>query len=169
MISIDEIQLVRDGYIGWQPSARGRGKDYIFVDIALRNGKRSTTIEHASVEEYLSLSICGTIWATRNRTNRDCDSAGQIERYIHPTLVTPALGITQQDIKRLRRTWERWHLNDMRPNCDHQEKVSPPPADLATIPACPETGYRYGHAWLLEPLPAEVEAWVREFAAKLSK
>jgi hypothetical protein len=42
----------------------------------------------------------------------------------------------------------RYHLNDMKPGCVHQEKN----AGLDS-PPCPETGYKWGHAWLVEPLP----------------
>lgn len=169
MISIDEIQLVRHGYIGRQPSDWHKGKDHIFVDIALRPRAGVTTINHESVDEFLSLGIMGTVWRTRHRTNEDCESAGQIVDHIDPATIVPADGLRLGDIERLCEIWRRWHLNDMRANCAHQAHVWPLPKDLATIPVCPETGYKYGTAWLVEPLPAEVEAWVREFAAKLDK
>lgn len=47
----------------------------------------------------------------------------------------------------LRRVWARWHLNDLRPGCTHQGGTGREIGE-----ACPFTGYRYGHAWLVEPL-----------------
>jgi len=61
---------------------------------------------------------------------------------------------------------DRWHLNTMRAGCAHQAVVwedSPygrrPSLEL-TEP-CPVTGYRYGHAWLVEIPPTDVRAELR--------
>lgn len=87
--------------------------------------------------------------------------------------------------------WDRWHLNDMRADCEHQRaekwgerpidpdkplssygrhfdgqrdetwnmlgwvRPSEHPAGLLGVP-CPTCGYKYGTAWLTEPVPAEV-------------
>lgn len=66
--------------------------------------------------------------------------------------------------------WHRWHLNDMQSGCIHQE--SRYQADARERPAwnneytgstgdtlsgpCAECGYRYGTAWLYEPLPDDI-------------
>lgn len=56
---------------------------------------------------------------------------------------------------------DRWHLNGMRAGCAHQDVVwedtglGRRPSLDRTAP-CPHTGYRYGSAWLVEPLPARV-------------
>lgn len=55
-----------------------------------------------------------------------------------------------------------WHLNGMRAGCAHQTVVWEDGPygrrpSLDDTPTCPQTGYRYGHAWLVEPLPW----WVR--------
>lgn len=60
----------------------------------------------------------------------------------------------------------RWHLNGMRAGCAHQtvvwedSKYGRQPSLDRTLP-CPETGYRYGTAWLAEPLPEEVATWAK--------
>lgn len=72
----------------------------------------------------------------------------------------------------LRELAERWHLNTMRAACAHQTVVwasdrygrQAPSLDLT--PACPVTGYKYGHAWLVEPLPAEVLAYLDALGVK---
>lgn len=64
--------------------------------------------------------------------------------------------------------WERWHLNDMRAACAHQQAEADRlyrdlPGygherarwiELRAL-SCPE-GYKYGSAWLIELLPAKV-------------
>lgn len=55
-----------------------------------------------------------------------------------------------------------WHLNDMRAGCEHQEKLGWNHTAMGV--ACPECGYRYGSAWLVRELPANVIAWAENFA-----
>lgn len=51
----------------------------------------------------------------------------------------------------------RWHLNDMRADCEHQEAaVAGGRAKYECGDACEVCGYRYGSAWLKRELPAEV-------------
>lgn len=47
--------------------------------------------------------------------------------------------------------WDRWHLNDMRSHCAHQDRAIP----WDSVPPCEETGYRAGTAWLVEPLTVD--------------
>ena len=71
-----------------------------------------------------------------------------------------ACGQTADEVpdNRVRDLWKRWHLNDARSHCAHQneriawDKVAP----------CEETGYRAGSAWLFETVPAEVLDDIRE-------
>jgi len=52
----------------------------------------------------------------------------------------------------------RWHLNDMKAECTHQEARG---EKWATHPeaVCPDCGYRLGSQWLKRELPPEVLAW----------
>lgn len=159
----NEETLIRDGYVGKRPRRDGkRGYEYLFVDISVRHRENGTTIDHQPIAAYDSLSICGTVWLTRVRRG-DCISAGRVlEDWRGSELLESPINVSK-----LRAVWRRWHLNDMRPNCAHQSYVGPRPEDLPSIPKCPETGYRYGHAWLVEPLPDDVLSWVRAVAAKI--
>lgn len=63
--------------------------------------------------------------------------------------------------------WQRWHLNDMRPECEHQRALGwtyethrDPESNYAGLP-CPVCGYRIGSAWLHEDVPADVIALLR--------
>lgn len=46
-----------------------------------------------------------------------------------------------------------WHLNDMRPDCEHQEAAGD---RYGMGDACEVCGYRYGSAWLRRELPPEI-------------
>lgn len=117
-------------------------------------------------------------------------SCGQIHERL-TAIVKCAEGWTTDLVRQFAETWERWHLNDMRPGCEHQraEGWAQRPIDptkptgtygfffqgqqsaswnmLTWIPRrehpegllaepCPTCGYKYGTAWLYEPVPTEV-------------
>lgn len=75
-----------------------------------------------------------------------------------------ATTMTEATARRLVELADRWHLNTLRAGCAHQAPTvkrllasGTPHRDLLDeVPPCPETGYRYGHAWLVEPLPDEI-------------
>lgn len=54
----------------------------------------------------------------------------------------------------------RWHLNDMRAECKHQEARG---ETWTTHPSavCPDCGYKLGSQWLRRRLPKKVIAWVK--------
>jgi hypothetical protein len=64
------------------------------------------------------------------------------------------------DARRLAEIGERWQLNDMRAGCVHMG------AGDHTGEVCPESGYRWGSAWLVEEIPAEVLGEVSGIVAR---
>lgn len=73
------------------------------VDIELRDGR---------------LSLSGVVGAL---SSGNClGSAGQMQDSLKDLKRKPAKGWTPEMIDRLVDLWEKWHLNDMRPNCQHQ-------------------------------------------------
>ena len=86
--------------------------------------------------------------------------------------------------RRMVAVWERWHLNDMKAGSAAQEKyLREHPLDPASyaypkshydvaskvladagLNPDPATGYKYGHAWQREELPAEVLAEIRSWS-----
>lgn len=63
--------------------------------------------------------------------------------------------------EQFRATWKRWHLNDMRAGCEHQRAFERTTASKWRVgELCAECGYRYGHAWLFEEVPADVIAFL---------
>lgn len=125
------------------------------------------------------LSISGVIGPKRNG-----DCAGSCGQFImsfkeydhrgHCTLsdITAAPGWDAETIRRFFDTWDRWRLNDMKAGSkaqedylrahpvvavypeSHYEKASKALADAGLNPDA--DGYKYGHAWKREEVPADV-------------
>lgn len=83
---------------------------------------------------FVSVSFTGerAPWGVRFGTN--ASSYGQVR---------PGL----EDDPALSRAWARWHLNGSRAGCRHQ---GGPSREIGEV--CPFDGYRYGSAWLIDPL-----------------
>lgn len=99
-----------------------------------------------------------------NRSGRDYDECGQATHLLRE-VTEFAPGWDQEAVDVLDNLWARYHLNQMNGACVHMPEY----AKLITEPGswggqqvstkrniCPVTGYRYGHAWLVELLPDEV-------------
>lgn len=140
----------------------------------------------------LAFAASGEVW---NHINTDIILGGQCFEELSK-LCSDVKGYAL--FQRIKKVWERYHLNDMRGGCEHQRAakwedrripvaelpdstagrdkrgivaihVYPPEAKgqdfvsdskihekgLLTKP-CPVCGYKYGTAWLYEPLPEEV-------------
>lgn len=126
----------------------------VVLEVTLtRHREKRETVDHKMVDEYLTLSISGS----------SKEYGGQIlERLTPENIPRLARKMTWEKLNRIKEIWKRWHLNDMRPNCIHQEVVSTNvPFDewnrLTALETekCPMK-YRYGSKWLVEPLPENV-------------
>ncbi len=121
----------------------GEAKDYqdraysVFVK-ATYNGSR--------------LSISGVEGPKRN--GDAVGGCGQIDMHDW-NIVNYAPGWDKQKETRLREIWKRWHLNDMRAECEHQQARG---ENWTNSPSatCPECGWKLGHGWLTEAVPADV-------------
>lgn len=146
----------------------------IFIEAALERqslkGEWQTTTHETVTGEFLRLAITGSELRKGGSPLRDGDWVSFGVGVGVGVVTEPADGWTFKDLRKLDEIRKAWHLNDMNAGCVHQ----PPESvvyregkygreiDLDNTPACPVTGYRYGSAWLVTVLPADVEAWVRE-------
>lgn len=140
----------------------GRRKDGSRVFVHLKLETVGTTVKqttaHKPVESIVRLTVSGSEVC---RGDRSVSAGGQIRSSLNDVKIENR-GWTRADVESLLTIWDAWHLNDFHADCEHMA------AELATIPAsdydsrngvtCPETGYRYGSAWLVEELPADVLA-----------
>jgi hypothetical protein len=125
------------------------------------------TIEHQPVNLYTELVISGETYRKHSRYVTNVDQVDGTAAAI----VDPAPGWTLEDIRDLVTIWRRYHLNGARAGCAHQviereTRYGRSVPSLDKTAPCPITGYRYGHAWLVELLPAEVKARVRELVER---
>lgn len=132
------------------------GEGEVFIDIAMRrlHGGRET-VEHDAIVDPLELSIMGEV-----RAGSQVVSCGQILDDVR-RVTRFARGWTPARLERLCDMWEKWHLNGMKAECAHMETVWEEGRwgmrpSMTLTPPCPETGYRYGSAWLVKPLPNDV-------------
>lgn len=151
------------GYVG-----RTLDGDRLWIRVELRRQPTARdwqTVDHRTVSDPLELGISGLVVPKGRRT---VGGGGQTVRELGSVIAAErfADGMTAEDLGELFRVWKRWHSNAFRAGCVHQPKPSNTDEGLAMDP-CPETGYRWGSAWLAEVLPDDVAEWVRGFAARL--
>ncbi len=142
-------------------------RSYVVVTLELRTSEGNhQTVTHETITDPLTVSLTGEECINRFG-RRDYLGGGQIVDTL-ADITTPAPGWSLEEIRELRTLWDRWHLNTMRAACAHMV-----PDDLAREDngyggtristsdprnVCPVSGYKYGHAWLTEPVPADVVA-----------
>lgn len=78
---------------------------------------KECTMLDGTVSEVTVLSITGVVGP---KSNGDAYEAGQCCDTVRQC--TPGAGWTADMVARLCDIWQRWHLNDMRPYCEHQRE-----------------------------------------------
>ena len=86
-----------------------------------RRGEGYNNVRGFAKIEFVNgrLSICGVIGPMANGYCRG--SAGQCTEEIRKG--KPADGWTREMLDKLCDIWDEWHLNDMKPYCEHQEQL----------------------------------------------
>jgi hypothetical protein len=124
----------------------------VTVDVRVEQLDRADsyeTVNHETVSKPLGFSITTGVWRP---DGRDIVSGGATVEPLRD-LVTFVNGFDSGKANALA-DLETWHLNAMRAGCAHQTPVcTDGRPDLDLTEACPQTGYRYGQAWLVEELP----------------
>lgn len=149
-------------------------REKVFLNVELRQRESVSphlTIEHKPIETYTELSITADIY----EGTRDIGGGQAIDalREIANDLDSQPRTFGRERLRRIVDLWERWHLNGMRAACIHQRdtaatvyRVMPDYGDndkrweILRSLYCPE-GYSYGHSWLVEPLPEDIEREIR--------
>lgn len=164
--------------IGWiRPEFFGFENTSCRVELEIelsRKNREQRDLWLRPVKNPEALSISGTIYHGKRWIK-----GGQIDDTLRKALKADAftrLLIPKQTLEKLLEIWDEWHLNDLRAYCIHQKpiierlrKENPELLrvshyrELIKVPElarCPECGYRYGTAWLYEPLPEEVRDYI---------
>jgi hypothetical protein len=148
---------------------------------AERNPTPTSSHTHEPIPYPDVLSITGELVDPSKRRSSDAFwvAGGQTIDAVRE-ITKPAGTLTLEDLSRFADLWDAWHLNTLRAACVHID-MSLVPADLPDYAPrgqvsrsywmldnlrCPLTGYKYGSAWLAEPVPADV---VEEIVALLLK
>jgi hypothetical protein len=74
---------------------------------------------------------------------------------------------TEADRDRLAALWDRWHLNDMRAGCEHQQRGARAGFGAPIGAVCAVCGYSNGSEWRTEAVPEDVLAEVRGIMRRL--
>jgi len=148
------------------------GRLYLEVELREEQGPRQT-VDHDTVEAYTELAIMGEVYYPGDRRGNP-SVCGQVIDCLRSVLNGGDPAVDPDSLAELLHYWERWHLNGFNGGCRHQEKDAHVARDRvypywiddwaamsdAQTARCP-VGYRYGSAWLVEPLPALVADRVR--------
>ena len=109
-------------------------------------------------------NLCFTASGYYGKGSR-CQMAGQcIDELMN--LVTERDGKLCETSMLILANWKRYHLNDLRAGCEHQEhakrtfKKSYEIGDVCTV-----CGNKYGHSWHTEILPEELLNWFYSFCS----
>lgn len=129
-----------------------------------RQGTYETT-EHEQISRPLDFSITSAVWK-RDRSDIDSSTAGVGSLWEVVNSGRYADGWDESKVRALIDLGP-WHLNGMTAGCAHQTPVldSNGRPDLDATEPCPVTGYKYGHAWLVTPLPQRFEQQIRNLFA----
>jgi hypothetical protein len=125
------------------------------------------TVDHTMVTKPLDFAITTAVWQPGWN---DMVAGGATVEPLRE-LVTYLNGFDAESVAALADLAE-WHLNSMTAGCAHQgppvmkDGTYGPEVDFDQTPPCPVTGYKYGSAWLLRPLPDGFHKRVRELFGK---
>jgi hypothetical protein len=115
---------------------RNSDRDRVIVTVTIR-----TTTEVRVGTDHEPVPIGATIVSFQ----------GELIPYRHREPVAGGQIVDEVPDNVLRNLWTRWHLNGMRSHCAHQNQLIP----WDQVAPCHKTGYKAGHAWLHELIPAD--------------
>lgn len=142
-----------------------RSKLRVTVEMRLERAERQDEYEttgHDVISKPLDFSLTTSVWMPGGR---DIVAGGATVEPLREILESGDFGpaFDAQKVAQLIELHEQYHLNGMQAACDHQTRAVDPDGNALTAtgyaldntPACPITGYRYGHKWLVKVLPED--------------
>ena len=147
----------------------GRTKEgeKFFLSVHFReNYRKATNTEHEEINYYDSIGFSGVLTTKYGSivAERGLISLGQNEQYLLE-ITEPAKGFTLKNIKEIHSLWTQYHLNDMKSHCSHQDKS----VRWDLVERCEVGNYKAGSAWLVEPLPKQVQERILSLITKTSE
>lgn len=158
---------------------------YVEIEIEHQAGEYTLT-DHSTVDGIDRISITWIVTNpgshVGNLNDNVWSSAGQVPPENRTIEDESRSQLSHNDRELVEQAWLDWHLNDMQAGCDHmpthaeiellavaadypQRYGRPDTAGYALDNiTCPETGYRYGHAWLSKVPPADIVAKLHQIA-----
>ena len=124
------------------------------------------------------LSITGVVGPRSNGYAVECGQISILELVQHEAKFRN--GWSMRKSMTLANIWDKWHLNDMRPGCEHQREMhwgdkfliidgkgkfsswvyESEHEDGVLCKPCPICGYKYGSMWLVEEIPDHIIEWL---------
>lgn len=157
----EEVFRREDVFVGRVPGESYGYKRPLRVTVSVRLEREDRreeyeTVTHEKVTKPLTFAITTAVWQP---SGRDWVSGGATVEPLRE-LTEFAAGFNAEKAQALA-DLDRYHLNGLRAGCVHQTAVYEDKpyrrVDLKATLDCPETGYRYGHAWLVEVLPDDFQ------------
>lgn len=145
----DHTATIRIGYTRARKSSHTGQQGVVEIKIILRDTTKGPT-----------LSMMGAVW---NALGTDWECGGQNHDSIIDEVHTWVVPRAQAE--QMLAIWRRWHLNDMRAGCEHQRALGWNSYDEHPSEPCPTCGYKYGTAWLYEPIPEEIITTIMSWGA----
>lgn len=151
--------IFRRAYVFVGTTANG---ERVLMTGELRTERPSETIEHEEIEAPVVLSLTSAVFKGKKNISRNHIVSGATLEHLGK-IVAPAPGFTLDEARELHAIGTRYHLNTLKAACVHMDMNTPERkgkdagALLDQRIVCSKTGYRWGSAWLVEPLPAEIQ------------
>lgn len=146
----------------------GKDADGLDVELSLTLKQDFTeyareTITHEKTHAHTEISI--SVWVGGNSARAYGGQSIEVLRTMKSSK------LTDKELGELADIWERWHLNDLKAGCEHQESIPTNAENYGELADAQNAkctaGYEYGSAWLIEVLPYSVIKFCVELERKL--
>ena len=126
---------------------RRKGNEFCAIEVRLNNGR---------------LSICGSAGhIAKGRTSRYDEVYKTVGKEVY---ILTSCGQIREELTEFFPDYAKffdWHLNDLHPECIHQEEERGDTWTNNPGSICCECGYKLGSAWTSRELPEYVVAWAQ--------